>query len=57
MSLPWLARLTPIPSDYVAQLKEQLLFATSQHRCLFTFNRGDFFELHGRMIGEGSGVS
>ena len=32
---------------------QQLLYTTSQDRCIFTFNRGHFAQLHGRMLAEG----
>jgi len=32
---------------------DQLLFATSQNMCIFTFNRGHFAEIHKRMISDG----
>jgi hypothetical protein len=33
--------------------EKQLLFATSKDMCIFTFNRGHFADLHGRMISAG----
>lgn len=32
---------------------DQLRFAASEQRCLFSFNRGDFARLHGELIGRG----
>ena len=33
--------------------EEHLLFATSQGRVLYSFNRGDFFRLHSQYVAEG----
>ncbi|MEZ4515316.1 MAG: DUF5615 family PIN-like protein [Chloroflexota bacterium] len=48
--------LTAIEADMIGRSdKDHLLFATSQDRVLYSFNRGDFFHIHTQLIAEGIG--
>jgi len=48
--------LTAIDADRMGRSdKDHLLFATSQERVLYSFNRGDFFRIHTQLIADGAG--